>query len=50
MLTAPQDLEKDYLLFEEDFTTFFPQLVDFSKQKLEEILQDTPQEITPEIL
>ena len=38
MLTAPQDLEKDYLLFEEDFTAFFPQLVAFSKQKLAEIL------------
>ncbi len=50
MLTAPQDLEKDYLLFEEDFTTFFPQLVDFSKKKLEEILQDTPQEKPQEIL
>ena len=42
MLTAPQDLEKDYLLFEEDFTTFFPQLVEYSKKKLEEILQEIP--------
>ena len=45
MLTAPQDLEKDYLLFEEDFTTFFPQLVEYSKQKLEEILQEKSLEI-----
>ncbi len=45
MLTAPQDLEKDYLLFEEDFTTFFPQLVEFSKKKLEEILQEKMPEI-----
>ena len=40
MLTAPQDLEKDYLLFEADFTAFFPQLVEYSKEKLNEILSN----------